>query len=63
MKRLWIINQFANTPYGSGGTRHYSLSKYLKELDWDISIIAGSIEHNTNFQRLESSEKIKLENI
>ena len=63
MKRLWVINQFANLPSGSGGSRHYSLAKNLKNNNWDTTIIAGSIEHNTGYQRLKSNEKIKLENV
>ena len=60
MKKVWIINQFANLPSGSAGTRHFSLAKNLKELYWDASIIAGSIEHNTGNQRLGISEKAKI---
>ena len=63
LKKIWIINQFANLPSGSSGTRHYSLAKYLKNKDFDTSIIAGSIEHNTGFQKLDRKHKFKLKNI
>lgn len=61
MQNIWIINQFANLPTGSTGTRHYSLAKYLINHDIKSIIIAGSLEHNTGKQRLKNSEKLKLE--
>lgn len=61
MNRVWIINQFANLPSGSSGTRHYSLAIYLKDKNWLASIISGSIEHNTGIQRLNNKNNIKFE--
>ena len=63
MKRVWIINQFANIPSGSGGTRHYSLAKHLKNNNWNTTIIAGSLEHKTGCQRLNTNKQVKLENV
>ena len=36
--KIWIINQFANTPNMPGGTRHYEIANYFSELKWDIEV-------------------------
>ena len=61
MKNLWIINQYINTSSESGSSRHYYLSKYLLGLNWKVTLITGSIDHNTNKQRLNKSISLKKE--
>ena len=61
MKHIWIINQFANLPSESSGTRHFSLSKYFHKYNWSATIISGSIEHSTFKQRLTTNQKLKIE--
>jgi len=41
MKRIWIINQFANTNKMPGHTRQYDLSIYLKENGFLVSVFAS----------------------
>jgi len=62
MKNLWILNNYAQVPGGSGGTRHFSLAKHLQSQGWNTSIIAASIELFTGRQRLELGEKNRIEN-
>ncbi len=52
MKRLWILNHYAQKPSGAGGTRHFSLARHLLKYGWQITIIASSVEHLTGRQRL-----------
>lgn len=54
MKHVWILNHYAQGPEGSGGTRHFALSRYLPEYGWSASIIAASTDHNLGTQRLGS---------
>jgi len=44
-KTLWIINEYAGSPYHGMGTRHYYLSKELLKLGWDVYIITASYSH------------------
>lgn len=60
-KTLWIVNHFAHEPGSSGGTRHYSLGKYLCRQGWRVCIIASSVELNTDRQRIPGSEWCRTE--
>jgi len=44
-KTLWIINEYAGSPYHGMGTRHYYLSKELLKLGYDVYIITASYSH------------------
>jgi len=44
-KTLWIINEYAGSPYHGMGIRHYYLSKELLKLGWNIYIITASYSH------------------
>ena len=39
--KIWIINQFANTPNMPGGTRHYEIGKYFAKLNWDVEVFSS----------------------
>lgn len=52
MKRVWIVNHYAQAPGSPGGTRHYSLARHLAEHGWTATIFAASTELNTGRQRL-----------
>ena len=56
MKHAWIINHYAKDPSEAGGTRHFHLAKHLKALDWEVTIIAASVDHATGLQRLADDE-------
>lgn len=57
-KNVWIINHYAEPPTNSGGTRHYSLAKHLKDQGWQAHIIAASTSLNTNRQLIEDGENV-----
>ena len=61
MKHVWMINHYAEEPEGAGGTRHFSLAKYLPEFGWTASIIGASTEHLSGRQRLAAGEQARLE--
>lgn len=52
MRRVWILNHYAQEPGGAGGTRHHSLARHLPDWGWRASLVAASVEHNTGRQRL-----------
>lgn len=56
MKQVWILNHYAQEPGGAGGTRHFHLSKYLKEHGWEATLIASSVDHGVGNQRLIDGE-------
>jgi len=60
-KIVWIINHYAQTPTNFGGTRHYSLAKYLFNYDWEGTIISSSAEINTSRQLIFPGSKIGVE--
>lgn len=41
MPKIWIINQFANTPDLPGHTRQYDIAKYLVKNNWNVEIFAS----------------------
>lgn len=61
MKTVWIVNHYAQTPGGVGGTRHYQLAKALRRQGWNACILAASTEYNTGFQRLAQGERVRLD--
>lgn len=52
MKRVWVVNHYAQEPTSPGGTRHYSLARHLVEYGWTATVLAASTELNTSRQRL-----------
>ena len=63
MKHAWMLNHYAQEPGGAGGTRHFSLGKYLLSHGWQTTILASSVELNTGKQRLKSNQNIRMDNI
>lgn len=61
MKQVWMLNHYAQEPGGAGGTRHYSLARHLRGLDWQTTVLAASVELNTGRQRLAGHEKTRLD--
>ena len=62
-RTVWIINHYAQSPAGSGSTRHYDLARHLRDLGWNTWIFAASVELNTQKQRLEKYEHARSEMI
>ena len=61
MKTVWIINHYAQSPGGAGGTRHFQLAKALRDEGWNPWIIAASTEYTTGLQRLEHGVYCRLD--
>ena len=62
-RTVWIINHYAQSPAGSGSTRHYDLARHLRDLGWNTWIFAASVELNTQKQRLEKHEHARSETV
>ena len=45
MKSIWIINEYAGSPYHGMVFRHYYLSKELLKLGYNVTIISASYSH------------------
>ena len=58
MPKIWIINQFANTPDMPGGTRHYEISKYFSEIGWEVEIFAS--DFNLSRRKFLKIDKLQL---
>ena len=41
MPRLWLINQFANTPELPGHTRQFEVAAGLKNFGWQVEVLAS----------------------
>lgn len=39
--KIWIINQFANTPNMPGGTRHFEIANYFSKLEWNTEVFSS----------------------
>ena len=44
-KTIWIINEYAGTPYHGMEYRHYYLAKELIKLDYDVTVVSSSYSH------------------
>lgn len=60
MKKIWILNHYAQEPSGAGGTRHYSLARHLLTHGWTATVIAASTDFNTGRQRLSDRESNRI---
>ena len=41
MSRIWLINQFANTPELPGHTRQYEIGRGLVKLGWEVEVFSS----------------------
>ena len=39
--KLWIINQFANTPDMPGSSRHYELAEYFAKQNLEVDVFSS----------------------
>ncbi|MBE3576264.1 MAG: glycosyltransferase family 4 protein [Limnochordales bacterium] len=61
---IWIINHYAVPPNCPGGTRHYSLAKYLVQRGHNVTIVASSFNHTTRREvHLNPGECYKLDTV
>jgi glycosyltransferase involved in cell wall biosynthesis len=63
MPRLWLINQFANTPDLPGHTRQYEVAAGLVRLGWRVGVFASDFNltqrcyHRLRFPSIYASER------
>lgn len=62
-KNLWIINEYAGTPYHGMTFRHYYLAKELVKLGYKVTIFTSSFSHYKLKQHLEVKKTFTKENI
>jgi len=43
MKNVWILNHYAQTTGEGGGTRHFHFASYLKNHNWQATVIAANV--------------------
>ena len=59
--KIWIINQFANTPTMPGGTRHYEIADYFSKLKWDIEVFSS--DFSLSFRKFMILKKFEFNSI
>lgn len=59
-KNIWIINEYAGTPYHGMEFRHYYLAKELSK-EFNITIVSSSYSHL--FKKLPTKKKETIDNI
>jgi len=61
MKNIWIINEYAGSPFHGAGTRHYYLGRELMRRGYKVYIITNSYSHILiNPPMVENAFKIEL---
>ena len=69
MNKVWIINQFANTPELPGHTRQFEIAKYLANKDFEVELFASDFNLTErkfkkilkfNLSKRESLEKVNI---
>ena len=62
-KNIWIINEYAGTPYHGMTFRHYYLAKEIVRLGYKVTIFTSSFSHYKLKQHLEAKNTFTKENI
>lgn len=62
-KNIWIINEYAGTPYHGMTFRHYYLAKEFVKLGYKVTIFTSSFSHYKLKQHLEVKNTFTKENI
>jgi len=57
-KNIWIINEYAGTPYHGMEFRHYYLGKELVKLGHNVTVVSSSYSHLFKNQPQEKKENI-----
>lgn len=60
-KNVWIINQFAGDNKSGWGERHFFLSKYINDSEYETTIISSSFTHVFKYNR-ENKKNFEIEN-
>ncbi|MFW2585301.1 glycosyltransferase family 4 protein [Aliarcobacter butzleri] len=62
-KNIWIINEYAGTPYHGMTFRHYYLAKELVKIGYKVTIFTSSFSHYKLKQHLKVKSTFTKENI
>ena len=62
-KNIWMINEYAGSPYHGMTYRHYYLAKELVQLGHKVTVFTSSFSHYTFKQHLEVKQTFTKENI
>ena len=61
-KKIWLINQYANTPDLPGHTRQFEIAEYLVKNNWEIVCYSSDFNLSLRkFTRLKCHEFSKFE--
>ena len=61
-RSVWLLNHYVPYPGEPTASRHPGLAGHLRELDWDVTLIASSVPlHDSSQQRLGKGEKYRIE--
>ena len=64
MPRLWLVNQYANTPEMPGHTRHYDIVNGLRKYNWEVDVFASDFNlSQRSFKKLKRFQLIYTESI
>ena len=58
MKKIWIINHYAEVPPYGKYTRHFTFAKKLVQRGHSVEIFTASTVHNTNINYIENNQKV-----
>ena len=62
--KLWIINQFANTPDMPGRSRHYELAEYFAKQNLEVDVFSSDFNLATrSYFKLKNYQNFKTEKI
>ncbi len=61
MKHVLLINHYAVPPSSTGGTRHYSIAKWLIPHGWQMTIVAAGVNHHSGESYLAPGEVCRVD--
>lgn len=63
MKKIWIINHYAEPPEGGKYLRHFNFAKKLIERGYDVTIFTASTIHNTKINNTDGKSPYLINEI
>lgn len=62
MKKVWIFNHYAGKPSDTTSLRHYYMSKYLIESNYQTTVFASSVIHNSDINLISDRKDYIVSN-
>ncbi len=63
MKKVWIVNHYAEPPEGGKYLRHFNFAKKLIERGYDVTVFTASTIHNTNINNTDGTSPYIIKDI